>query len=104
MTKREERPPAVPPGLVQEIFDEQRRRWGQGERILVEAYLQRLSTLGSDPGTILDLIYNEIVLREKAGERPQQQEYTQPFPHFNEQLPLQFDVDHALHWQAVTHP
>jgi tRNA A-37 threonylcarbamoyl transferase component Bud32 len=84
-----------------EILDEQRRRWSQGERVLVETYLQRLPTLGADRNVVLDLIYHEIVLREKAGERPEQQEYAQRFPHLSAELALQFEVDRGLDWQAV---
>jgi hypothetical protein len=84
-----------------EILDEQRRRWSQGERVLVETYLQRLPTLGADRNIVLDLIYHEIVLREKAGERPEQQEYAQRFPHLSAELALQFEVDRGLDWQAV---
>ncbi len=63
MSKPDDRPPAVSPNLLDEILDEQRRRWSQGERVLVETYLHRQPVLGADPNTILDLIYNEIVLR-----------------------------------------
>jgi tRNA A-37 threonylcarbamoyl transferase component Bud32 len=100
MSKPEERA-TMPRRLVDDICDEQRRRWGQGERILVEAYLHKLPALGADSGAILDLIYNEIVLREKAGERPQQQEYAQRFPHLSAEIAMQFEVDRGLDWQAV---
>jgi serine/threonine-protein kinase len=102
MSKSQDRPAAAPPWLVEKIIDEQRRRWGQGERILVETYLQQQPILGSDHGVILDLIYNEVVLREKTGERPQQEEYAQRFPHLSAELALQFEVDRGLDWQAVT--
>ena len=101
MTMNRPKPDTIPPNLIDEIIDEQRRRWSQGERVLVEAYLQRLPTLAVDPGIILDLIYNEIVLREKAGDRPQQQEYFQRFPHLAGDLTLQFEVDGGLDWQMI---
>jgi hypothetical protein len=44
-------------------FD-QRQRWQKGERVQVEAYLQEQPTLQDDSEAVLDLIYNEIVLRE----------------------------------------
>src|SRR5262249_48814582 len=53
---------------------DQRQRWQQGERILVEAYLERHSALSTDPEAVLDLIYSEIVLREEQGDRPRLEE------------------------------
>ena len=46
---------------------DQRARWEQGERILVEAFLGQHPALAADPAMTLDLIYSEIVLREEFG-------------------------------------
>ena len=83
MSKPEVRPAAVPPRLVDEILEEQRRRWREGKRVLVESYLELQPALGSHHVIVLDLIYNEIVLREQAGEQPKQEEYAQRFPHLS---------------------
>src|SRR5215813_2559695 len=49
----------------------QRQNWEKGEPILVEAYLEELKRLQVDAEGVLDLIYNEWVLREEAGESPE---------------------------------
>ena len=58
---------------------DQRQRWHQGDRILVEAYLEKQPALLADANAVLDLIYNEIVLRA-AGEIPHLDEYRSAFP------------------------
>jgi eukaryotic-like serine/threonine-protein kinase len=75
---------------------DQRRHWHRGERILVEAYLAKQPAPIADPDTILDLIYNEIVLREAAGEAPQLEEYLARFPQFEIELRRQFEIHGAL--------
>jgi WD40 repeat protein len=46
--------------------------------------------------TLLDLIYNEILLREGRGERPQLTEYLERFPHLARELRDHFAVHDAL--------
>lgn len=75
---------------------DQRQRWHRGERILVETYLDQQPGLQTDTECLLDLIYNEFILREKHGEAPQWEEYLQRFPHLSEALRLQFEMDQAL--------
>jgi serine/threonine-protein kinase len=62
----------------------------------VETYLQQQPALRSDSDKVLDLIYQEILLREEEGERPLLAEYCQRFPHLADQLALQFELDGAL--------
>jgi hypothetical protein len=94
-------PQAIPPRLVDEILEDQRFRWRRRERVLVEAYLQQTPALRADRNAILDLIYDEIVLREQAGEQPQQQEYARRFPLFSAELALLFEVDRSVDWQRA---
>jgi eukaryotic-like serine/threonine-protein kinase len=75
---------------------DQRRHWHRGERILVEAYLAKQPVPVADKDAILDLIYNEIVLREAAGETPQLEEYLARFPQFEIELRRQFEIHGAL--------
>src|SRR5262249_37655413 len=60
----------------------QRQNWEKGEPILVEAYLEELERLKVDAEGILDLVYNEWVLREEAGQSPELDEYLQRFPQY----------------------
>jgi serine/threonine-protein kinase len=59
---------------------DQRRRWRQGERVLAEAYLARIPALQGDMGTVLELVDNEIALRQEQGESPELKEYLLRFP------------------------
>src|SRR5690349_14561573 len=81
---------------------DQARRWQQGERVRVEAYLEQQPDLGTNPEGLLDLIYNEIYLREQKGDRPQLEEYLQRFPRFASQLRVQFEVHRAIEEDHLT--
>jgi eukaryotic-like serine/threonine-protein kinase len=75
---------------------DQCQRWTRGERIQVEEYLKQYPALQLDREGVLDLIYNEVVLRERENETPQLEEYLQRFPQFAVQLRHQFDVHQVL--------
>src|SRR5581483_1249911 len=78
------------------LLSDQRQRWRRGERITVERFLEGQTGQHVDPEVVLDLIYNEIVLREEAGERPQLEEYLQRFTALEEQIRMLFEVHHAI--------
>ena len=75
---------------------DQRQRWQRGDRVLVEAYLDRHPALREETEHLLDLIYNEMVLREDAGVTPQYAEYRARFPHLDADLRLLFEVHEVL--------
>ena len=54
---------------------EQRDGWSRGERVWVETLLRQYPELESDEQTLIDLIYNEYVLRQEHGDRPRAEEY-----------------------------
>jgi serine/threonine-protein kinase len=78
------------------VLKHQRRAWRRGEQARVETYLAQQPSLRSESDAVLDLIYNEIVLREEAGEVPQLGEYLDRFPQFAAELRLQFEVEEAI--------
>jgi tetratricopeptide (TPR) repeat protein/tRNA A-37 threonylcarbamoyl transferase component Bud32 len=78
------------------LLKHQRQAWRRGEPALVETYLASHPTLRGDTQAILDLIYNELVLREETGERPVLDEYLQRFPELAGELTVQFEVEHAI--------
>src|SRR5438477_5487948 len=82
--------------LIAALRREQRNSWQSGERVAAEAYLQRHPELQAESEAVLELIYNEIVIRQRLGEAPRQEEYQQRFPHLAAQLELLFEVDSAL--------
>ena len=74
------------------LVQDHRQRWRSGERMSVEAYLERFRPAGVDDVELLDLIYNEVVLREEDGESPELEEYLDRFPGHDEALRAEFDV------------
>jgi eukaryotic-like serine/threonine-protein kinase len=78
---------------IAELLVEQRLRWQQGERFLVEGYLEQHPSLADDTESLLDLIFNEVILRGSQGELPVLEEYLKRFPALGRQLRMQFEVD-----------
>jgi predicted Ser/Thr protein kinase len=78
------------------LLDEQQARWARGECVPVEELLQDNAALGATADAVLDLIYQEVLLRQQRGERPQLEEYLGRFPHLAKPLRDQFEVHQAL--------
>jgi hypothetical protein len=75
---------------------DQRSRWLRGEFLRAETYAEKFPSLWVDPDAFVDLIYNEIVLREQTGERPHLDEYLRRLGQFEPQLRQLFEVHEAL--------
>jgi serine/threonine protein kinase/WD40 repeat protein len=82
--------------VADSLLIDQRRRWEQGERVLVESYLEDQPGLRGDTDRLLELIEHEITLREEEGETPQLEEYLRRFPELARDLRLHFEVHAAL--------
>lgn len=82
------------------LLDRQTQAWLEGSRPSVDALLQD-SALPADDDSLLDLIYNEIVVREELGEAPSLEEYLQRYPQIQEDLKLHFEVHRAVHDQLL---
>jgi serine/threonine protein kinase len=82
--------------LVELLLLDQHDRWARGQSTLVESYLKRHPALEAHEDGILDLIYNEIFLRERRGDAPQLEEYLRRFPRLAQQLQMQFAVHEAI--------
>ena len=78
------------------LIEDHRECWRRGERLPVEDYLARFRPSGVDAADLLDLIYNEVVLREEDGESPQLEEYLKRFPLHDEALRTQFELHQFL--------
>ena len=61
-----------------------------------ESYIRKHRPNQVDPTELLDLVYNEVLLREEDGESPQLGEYLARFPGHAEALRAQFEVHEAL--------
>jgi tRNA A-37 threonylcarbamoyl transferase component Bud32 len=86
---------------LDELLDRQSRSWLSGQRPAVEDLLDG-SALRHDSEAQLDLIYNEIVLREQLGEEPGADEYFARYPHLRESLELHFEVHRAIDGAVLT--
>ena len=82
--------------LLDQALDDQKSSWSRGERIPVEVYLERHPELRKDAEAMLDLIYQEYLLRRESGEAPEPEEFYTRFPDLAESLMLQFGVDAAI--------
>jgi hypothetical protein len=82
--------------LLPLLLADQEERWRRGERVPAESYLARWPALGADEEMALDLIYQEVLLREEAGEAPAVAEYQGRFPQWAEPLQLLFEVHRAI--------
>jgi hypothetical protein len=86
--------------LLAVLLDDQKQRWQRGEHRAVEAYLQQYPDLLARPDDVLELICQEIVLREGQGDRPTLEEFLARFPGLAPQLRIQFAVNEAIQVNA----
>jgi serine/threonine protein kinase len=90
-------PPTTPPAsLPARALAEQRERWARGDRVAVEALIAAYPDLHSDADAVLDLIYQEVFLRERQGQAPSREEYLHRFPHLADAIRAQFEVHQAI--------
>jgi tetratricopeptide (TPR) repeat protein/tRNA A-37 threonylcarbamoyl transferase component Bud32 len=81
---------------VDALLDLQSGYWAGGEPRSVEAILELRPGLRDSPELVLDLIYHEVLLRQRWGDSPRLDEYVARFPHLADALRTQFEVHHAL--------
>lgn len=82
--------------LLSLCMHEQRVRRPGGDPVTVEHLVRCYPALAADREAILQLIYNEVLLREAQGERPRLEEYQSRFPALSRELTLQFEVHQGL--------
>jgi WD40 repeat protein/serine/threonine protein kinase len=82
--------------LASRLLDEQRAAWGRGEPTPVEEYLRRHPELRADPEAVVDLIYQEALLRREKGRVLGLNECVDRFPHYEAELRDQFDLLEVL--------
>ena len=79
-----------------DLLDLQNRCWQEGRPSPIELFLENDRELSSNSEIVLDLIYNEVRLREESGETPDLEEYGRRFPALKELLDVQFEVHRAM--------
>jgi WD40 repeat protein len=100
-TKKPSRPERAVRPMAEALCSEQGQQWQRGERVLVEAYLAQHPELQSNIEALLDLIYNEVLLREQTGEAAQLDEYVRRFPHLAGPLKDLFAVHRAVEGRSL---
>lgn len=82
--------------LLAAICADQRRCWNAGERMLAEDYRQQHPALASNNELLLDLIYNEVIIRRSHGEAVDSNDYCRRFPELEEEINALLSIDEAL--------
>src|SRR5438128_742168 len=77
---------------LEKIRADQFDKWHGGERVLAESYFELHPALAANPEAAVDVIYSEILLREKMGETIRGDEYTQRFPQYAPALERQLQL------------
>jgi WD40 repeat protein/serine/threonine protein kinase len=83
---------------------DQRLRWQRGERMLAERYIEDFAALANSEANVLDLIYNEVLLREEQGETLDEVEYLERFPALAAPLRRQFALHRQIHADTTRPP
>jgi len=78
--------------LLDDLLRDQAARWAAGERVPAEYYVDQHPTLSDDP-RLIDLVYNEIILRERAGDTLHIDEFQRRFPQIASELQIQWELD-----------
>ncbi len=77
---------------LRRLLQRQRDEWRRGAPTPLEELIRQTP----DPEAALDLIYNELVIREELGQTPTLEEYQERFPHLADQLADQLAVHRAM--------
>lgn len=80
------------PGLSL-LLQRQEEAWAQGQPIPIEQLLADLPTSSAEMDGILELVHNEVVLREIAGQIPNLADYQARFPQAADALREQWEID-----------
>jgi serine/threonine-protein kinase len=75
---------------------DQRQRWMAGERVLAECYFECHPYVATDVEAAVDVIFQEFLLRQHLGERPEIKEYADRFPAYAVMLENQIALQSAL--------
>jgi tetratricopeptide (TPR) repeat protein/tRNA A-37 threonylcarbamoyl transferase component Bud32 len=72
--------------VLEALLAEQRRSWRRGERVPVQAYLERYPVSDSHGESAAALVYQEFVLRQELGDSVSFAEYLREFPEYASDL------------------
>jgi serine/threonine protein kinase/tetratricopeptide (TPR) repeat protein len=81
---------------IEDLAEDMARRWRKGERPPVEEYLALHPELGDQPEAALELVYEEIQLRQEDGPEVLSEELFGRFPQWRRQVQALLDCHHLL--------
>ncbi len=82
--------------LLSRLLADMAGAWAQGQRPRAEDFLARYPALYDDPEAVADLIYEELCLCERHGERVDKAALLERFPRWRAQLAVLFDCQHLF--------
>lgn len=98
----DDRPAPAARDEIDALCHDQRLRWLVGERPAVESYLLKRPGLARQPEAVMELIYNEFLIREELGEAPPSADFFHRFPDHQAALARQLEVHRALQEEIET--
>ena len=82
--------------VVARLVNEMTQRWRAGERPSAEEFLDRHPELRNEPESAVQLIYEEVCLRQDQGENVSPEEISGRFPQWSAQLQVLLDCHRLL--------
>jgi serine/threonine protein kinase/tetratricopeptide (TPR) repeat protein len=82
--------------LVETLAEDMARRWHRGEQLRAEEYLRLHPPLVDQPAAALELVYEEIHLRQEHGQEVHAEELFARFPQWRRQLQALLECHHLL--------
>jgi serine/threonine protein kinase len=91
-----DKPPGDEDRLIEYLTEEMGRRWREGKRPLVEEYLALHPELGDRAETALELLYEEIHLRQEHGQEVCAEDLFARFPQWRRQVQALLECHNLL--------
>jgi serine/threonine protein kinase len=89
--------------LVDQLVKEMNARWEKGERVTVEDLLVEHVELQSNAEAVIELVYEELCLRERTGDQQPPERILARFPQWRDELRMLLDCHEAFH-ELVAEP
>jgi serine/threonine protein kinase/Flp pilus assembly protein TadD len=88
--------PSTTDALVEEAARDLARRWRAGEQVGIEEYLDRYPELRAAPRAAVELLFEEVCLREEAGLEVEEAELLRRFPAWAAEIRVLLDCQRLL--------
>ncbi len=94
---------AAEQSLVDRLVKEMNARWENGERVTVEELLAEHVALRTNAEAVIELVYEELCLRERTGDQQPPERILARFPQWRDELQMLLDCHEAFH-ELVAEP